>query len=78
MNILLFPFIKVKSQIDQLQKDSLAKSNERILFPGFAILAHKLQRLIVDGLGQDQQQHPAAHTGGVSKGRVCSCGCWHC
>ena len=33
-------------------------------------------RLIVDGLGQDQQLHPAVHTGGVSRGRVRGCGCW--
>ena len=32
-------------------------------------------RLIVDGC-QDQQQHPAVHTGGVTRGSVCGCGCW--
>ena len=33
-------------------------------------------QLIVDGLGQDQQQYPAVHTGGVSRGRVLGFGCW--
>ena len=28
------------------------------------------------GLGQDWEKHPAAHTGGVSRGRVRGCGCW--
>ena len=28
------------------------------------------------GLGQDQPQHPAVHSGGISKGRVHGCGCW--
>ena len=27
-------------------------------------------------LGQDQQQHPAVHNGGVSRGRVRGCGRW--
>ena len=28
------------------------------------------------GLGQDQQQHPAVHTGGIGRGRVRGCECW--
>ena len=30
--------------------------------------------LLMD-LGQDKQQHPAMHSGGVSSGRVRGCGC---
>ena len=40
-NVLLIPFTKYKSQINQLQKDSSGKSNVRTLFSEFAILAHK-------------------------------------
>ena len=29
------------------------------------------------GLGQDQHLHPAVHSGGVSRGRVRVCGCFH-
>ena len=60
----------------------LMKSNERTLVSEFAILAQKFKKncctkkrvdfgslqLIMMGLGQEQQRHPAVHTGGVSRG----------
>ena len=48
VNIFLLPFIKVESQIDWLQKDSLGKSNERTLVSEFAILAQKWSKIITD------------------------------
>ena len=33
--------------------------------------------ILLIGLGQYQQQHPAGHTGGVSRGKICGCGCCH-
>ena len=41
LNVLLLPFTKVESQIDQLQKDFLVKSNETTLVSEFAIKAQK-------------------------------------
>ena len=38
----------------------------------FWVLLHSL---LMD-LGQDQQKHPAVHSGGVSRRRVHSCGSW--
>ena len=37
-DVFLLPFQKVKSQINQLQNESLGKSNENTLFSEFAIL----------------------------------------
>ena len=42
LNILLLQFTKVESQFNQLQKDSLGKSNEITLVYEFSILAQKL------------------------------------
>ena len=85
LNVLLPPFTNVKSQIDRLQKDFLGKSYERTVVSEIAILAILaivencyaeksiflgLHNSLLMGLGQDQQQHLAAHTGGVSRGRV--------
>ena len=36
-----------------------------------------LQNLLLMGPGPDQQQPPAVHTGGVSRGRIYDCGCWY-
>ena len=41
-NVLLLLFTKVQSQINHLQKDSLGKSNERIMVLKIAIFAQKL------------------------------------
>ena len=75
LNISLFPFKKVESNIDQPHKDSLEEEkNERILVSENPIWVQKLKFDILDslliGLGQYQQQHPAVHTGGVSRERV--------
>ena len=82
MNVLILPFTKVESQIDQLQNDSSGKNNKRTLLLQFAILAEKWSKIaaqkkrgflgfhdsLLMGLVQDQQQHPAVHTGGVIRG----------
>ena len=82
LNVILLILIKVTSHIDRLQKDSLDKSSERTLAIEFAVLAQKWWKLLIKkvdfwvmGLGQDQKQHPAVHYMGVSRGRVCGCGC---
>ena len=80
----------VESQIDQLHQDSLGQCSERSLVSEFAIWTQKWMQIaaaqefvcrlcdsLLIGIGQDQQQHPAVHTGGVSRGRVCACGWWH-
>ena len=43
--VLLLQFTKVKSQIDQLQKDSVGKSYEKTLLSDFDILASKLSKI---------------------------------
>ena len=75
-------FLSVKSQINQLQNDSLGKSNEKSLESKLANVAQKVKNvslcnsLLMD-LGQQKQQHSAVHTGGVCRGRFSGCGCWH-
>ena len=67
----------VKSQMNQFQKDFLRKGKERTEVSEFTILAQKLLKitalrvflgglcnLLLMGLGQHQQQHPAMHSGG--------------
>ena len=44
-NVLLLLFTKVQSQINHLQKDSLGKSNERIMVLKIAIFAQKLSKI---------------------------------
>ena len=70
LNFLSLPFRNVDSQINQSQKDSLGKSNERVLFSEFSVLAHKwiFGSLWCNfmGLGQYQQKYPSVHTGEVS------------
>ena len=76
MNIFLLPFTKVKSQINQWRKDSLKKCYEKLWCQNFAISAQKWLKIAaqiksyfwVMGLCPDQQQHPAVHTGVVSRG----------
>ena len=41
LNVLLLPFITVKSPINQFQTDSLGKNNERTFVSELAILANK-------------------------------------
>ena len=68
--VLLLPFKKIKSPIYQLQKDSLEKSNERAVVSEMIVLTNfflencrmGLCNLLLMGVGQDQQQHPAVHT----------------
>ena len=45
-NVLLFQFTKVKSPIDQLQKDSLGNSSERTLVSDLTIWAQKWTKLM--------------------------------
>ena len=45
-NILLQPFTKVNSQIDQLKKRFLSKSYEISLVPEFTVWAKKCQKII--------------------------------
>ena len=91
LDFLLLPFTKVKSQPNQLQKktgkrnEKISLSEFVVLVQKWAkITAQKkktkkdlfgLQNSLLIGLGQDQQQHPAVYTGGVSRGRVRDCGC---
>ena len=70
---------KGQSKIDQIQKESLGKSHKRTLVLEFKILAQKLSKIdaiflvfylcisLLMGQGQDQQQHPAVYSGGVSR-----------
>ena len=44
-NVLLLPFTKFKSQINQLQKDFLGKSNKRMLVSEFAMSAQKWSKI---------------------------------
>ena len=75
MNIFLPPFTKVKSQINQSRKYSLKKCYEKPWCQNFAISAQKLLKIAaqiksyfwVMGLCPDQKQHPAVHTGVVSR-----------
>ena len=78
--VLLIPFTKVQRQNNQLQKYSLGESNQRSLVSDLIILAHKWSKsaawiflflffchsLLIDP-GQDRQQHPTVHSGGVSR-----------
>ena len=62
-----------KSQINQIQKYFLRKSDESTLVSDLKMLAQKWSKssrdLLLMGIGQDQQQHPALHTVAVA---VCS------
>ena len=87
MYVLIIPFTKGESQIDQLQKYFLGKSNERTMAQKLQFWLRRgpklssgflgLHNSLLMCLGQDQQQDPAVHTGGVSRERVHGCGCLH-
>ena len=51
LNVLVLPFRKAKSQIDQLQKDSLGKSYEIILVSEIAIFAQKWLKIAAQKKG---------------------------
>ena len=72
-----------------LKKDILEKINEGKLVSESTDKTQKWSKIVniklfffglrnslLIGLGQDQQQHPVVHNGGVSTGRICGCGCW--
>ena len=45
MNVLLLKLAKIQSQINQLQKDFLGKSNERLLVSELTMLAQKWSKI---------------------------------
>ena len=79
---LITPIYKLKCPIDQLQNDSLGKSNKRTLVKDFQFWVINSKKLLIPflfllwglydllfmGLGQDQQQLPTVHMWGVSRG----------
>ena len=73
------PFTKILSQKDQLEKDSLHTSNERKVVSEIAILAQKWAKIALKKKVDLWvfANHPAVHSGGVSRGRVRGGGCWH-
>ena len=84
-NILLLPFIRFESQIRQLNKYSVEKSKEGTLVSEMVILAQQWSQFFFWSLQPTPYLWvsvkinkfilPAVHTGGVSRGRVCDCGC---
>ena len=77
LNVLFLSFTKVESYINYLQIDSWGESYERTMTSYFVIFAQFLGlcNSLLMYLGQDKQQHPAVHSGGVSRWGVCVCGC---
>ena len=69
--VLLFPFTKVLGQCDQLKKDWLNKGNEMNMVQESSILVQKWS-----DFWPFVNIH-AMHSGGISRERVRSCGCWH-
>ena len=50
------------------------KERRKKIRTGKSLILGLCHSLLMD-LGQDQQQQSTAHSGGVSSGRVCGCGC---
>ena len=70
---------KVLGKNYQLQKESLQKCNKGEVFSKFAIFTQKWSKIAIKEKVDFGvlANHPAVHSGGVSRGRAHGCGCWH-